>query len=85
MDFVVGWVFWSNWGSCFLVSWSGKPPPPTPAPGEVLAGGGSQRLFLQPLAGLTKLWHKKSTLALTFRSGLGLGSGQALEEPTTDL
>lgn len=26
VDFVVGWVFWSNWGSCLLVSWSGKVP-----------------------------------------------------------
>lgn len=37
MDFVVGCVFWSNWGSCFLVSWSGKAP--APAPGEVLGRG----------------------------------------------
>lgn len=42
-------------------------------------------LFLQELAELIKLWHKKSSPALIFRPELGLGGSQALEEPTKTL
>lgn len=93
MDFVRGWVFqssgapdfcWDGVERSITYSWLGLE---VEGLSQSFSPGNEETL---PLAGLMKFWHKKAAPALTFRPELGLGGGQALEEPanavyTTDL
>lgn len=93
MDFVWAWVFrisgapdfcWGGLERSLTCSWLGLGVEGLP---QSFSLGSEETL---PPAGLMKLWHKKAAPALTFRPELGLGGGQALEEPasalyTTDL